>query len=211
MRARVLFAVTALAVLVGLVVQVVVVVQATEVRWDSPVARAANLLSYFTIESNILVGVTTALLAANRWTRSTAFDALRLAGLFGITVTFVVYHVALAELQELEGGARFADSLLHTVVPVLCVAGWLVFGPRGRITGRVVAWSLLFPVLWLVFTLIRGEIDEFYPYPFVDVAARGYATVAVNCVIVAVVIVSVALLAWAIDRRLSKRPRAVPA
>lgn len=46
--------------------------------------------------------------------------------------------------------------------------------------------SVLFPVCWLVFTLVRGSILDFYQYPFVDVINLGYARVLVNCVWVAV-------------------------
>ena len=45
-----------------------------------------------------------------------------------------------------------------------------------EMTSRRVMWlSVLFPVAWLVFTLIRGAIVDFYPYPFVDVIRLGYA------------------------------------
>jgi hypothetical protein len=30
---------------------------------------------------------------------------------------------------------------------------------------------------WLVYTLFRGEIVDWYPYPFVDVSALGYGGV----------------------------------
>jgi hypothetical protein len=50
-----------------------------------------------------------------------------------------------------------------------------------------------------LFTMVRGAILErpdgkrFYPYPFMDAQAHGYARVIVNLVIVAVVFVALAL------------------
>ena len=33
---------------------------------------------------------------------------------------------------------------------------------------------LAFPFLWLSYTLVRGEAEDWYPYPFVDVSKLGY-------------------------------------
>jgi hypothetical protein len=131
------------------------------------------------------------------------FAAFRLAGLIGITVTGVVYHTVLRELYELRGPAHVADLLLHTAAPVLTVVGWLLYGPRGRTTTRTAAHALLFPALWLVFTLVRGPIVDFYPYPFVDVTLRGYPAVLLNCLLVAALFLALALGARALDRVLS--------
>jgi hypothetical protein len=105
---------------------------------------------------------------------------------------------------DLERWALVADNLLHTVVPVMAVVGWLMFGPRGRTSSRIARLSALFPIAWLVFTLIRGELVGFYPYPFVDVATLGYGRVLVNCVWVAVLYLGVAFGYTALDRWLSR-------
>jgi hypothetical protein len=34
-------------------------------------------------------------------------------------------------------------------------------------------------LVWVVFTLIRGAIENWYPYPFLDPANGGYGSVAV--------------------------------
>jgi hypothetical protein len=40
----------------------------------------------------------------------------------------------------------------------MAVVGWLLIGPRRIISARVAWFSLIFPVCWLSFTLIRGAI-----------------------------------------------------
>ncbi len=139
---------------------------------------------------------------------STAFRVFRLIGVVAITLTFIVVHVALRELQDLTGQAAVADFLLHTVSPILGVVGWLVFGPRGQTSPRIVLMTLLFPLAWGAFTLIRGEIVGFYPYPFMNVTDHGYARVAVNLALVGAVFVGLAAGAHWLDGRLGKR--AVP-
>jgi uncharacterized membrane protein YeaQ/YmgE (transglycosylase-associated protein family) len=88
------------------------------------------------------------------------------------------------------------------VVPLLALVGWLVFGPRPRVTARVVLLALVFPVLWLLGTLLVGAVSGWYPYPFVDVDEQGPGPVAVACLGVLGLLVALLLLGWLLDRRL---------
>ena len=88
-------------------------------------------------------------------------------------MTFIVFHTALSGLVDLEGWAKVADQFLHTLVPALAVAARLKFGPRGIVGRRTSLLALIPPLVWVVFTLIRGAIIDFYPYPFVDVNDLG--------------------------------------
>ena len=135
--ARAWFGLTALVVIAGLAAQIPVSAGTTGGPFHTPAGRVANLLAFFTLDSNILVGVGSLLLALGVAGRSTLFGVLRLTGLVGITVTGVVFQVALADLYELHGWAVFADTMLHKVSPLMCVAGWLLFGPRGQLSWRV--------------------------------------------------------------------------
>ena len=91
---------------------------------------------------------------------------------------------------------------------MLCVVGWLAFGPRGWVSRRVVQFSIVFPLLWLAYALIRGAIVEdrngrpFYPYPFLDVFDKGYAMVLINVALVPALFFVLALGALAADERL---------
>jgi hypothetical protein len=203
--ARIWFGVTALVVLVGLVVQVVVTAGITGGFFPATGARLVNLLFFFTIESNVIVGATSLLLAVNPRRTSTVFRVLRLDGIVAIAVTFVVFHVALAGLQELGGSAAVADFLLHTASPVLCVLGWLLFGPRQPGGPRLVGLALIFPLCYIVVTLIRGPIVDYYPYPFLDVRTHGYPGVLVSSVIVGVLFLCLAAGVVALDNWLARR------
>ncbi|MEU7527814.1 Pr6Pr family membrane protein [Saccharothrix sp. NPDC042600] len=199
------FGFTALVALVGLVVQVVVTAGDTAGRFPDLGPRLFTLFCFFTIQSNVLVLVTNALLAADPDRPSTLFRALRLDGVLAITVTGVVFHTVLKGLRELTGAAAFADFLLHTMSPVLCVIGWLAFGPRGAISARVIGWSVVFPLAWLAFTLVRGAVIDWYPYPFVNVTVLGHGRVLLNCTAVAVLFLALAAGAWWLDRLMSRK------
>ena len=179
-------------------------------RGSSPAGRIIRVLSFFTIQSNLLCGLVSAQLAASPDRDGRVWRVLRLAALCGITVTGAVYSIVLAAVRQPSGAAETGVNLVvHYIVPVMMVAGWLAFGPRPRIGRATVAWSLLFPVLWIAYTLVRGAIWSWYPYAFINVPASGYARVALNAVLVTVVLGLVAALFALGDLALPPAPRPV--
>lgn len=195
-------------------------------------ARALNVLVYFTIQSNLIVGVT-ALLLARRPRRaapvgpgeslapgaggsppqgprrtSLLFRVLRFDGIAMIVLTAVVYHALLAPLPPHPHGWDAVDNvLLHTVVPLMAVAGWLVFGPRGLVSWKVVWLSLLYPIAWLVFTVVRGAAIGWYPYPFMDPREQGYASVSLTLAGIVAAFIGLAALLLVADRALGRLGR----
>jgi hypothetical protein len=199
-------AVTGLIVVCGIVIQLLVTGNGHEGFFPDNPERVFNVFAYFTIQSNLLLGGTALLLAAQPdRPRGTLFRTLRLNGVLCIAVTGIVYHAVLAGSDDLHGWGAVTNFLLHTVTPVLGVLGWLLFGPRGATDWRIVAWSIVYPLLWLVFTLVRGAFVGFYPYPFVDVGEHGYGRVLLNCLLVAVLFLALAAGANALDRRLNRK------
>lgn len=59
-------AVNALVVVVALAIQIPITASATGGRFDTPAERVANLFTFFTILTNVLVGATCAALAVAR-------------------------------------------------------------------------------------------------------------------------------------------------
>lgn len=121
--ARAFFAATSAIVTFGLVLQLIVSITADPGTgyFESTPDRIVNFFSFFTVLSNIAVAATTGLLAIRLDRRSVLFRTLRLDGLLAITVTGVVFHLTLSDLQELTGWSAFADFLLHTLSPSLNV------------------------------------------------------------------------------------------
>jgi hypothetical protein len=138
-----------------------------------------NFFSFFTIQSNILaVAALFLLVAVPRERRTALFDGARQAAVLYIAITGVVFALLLSGLQEdVQTSASWVDFVVHKLLPVVLVVDWLVDPPRRRLPAwTVLAW-LVFPAAWLVYTLVRGEIVDWYPYPFVDVSRLGYGGV----------------------------------
>lgn len=156
-----------------------------------------------TIWSNLLVGLATLLLAVRLDRSATAFAVLRLSGLVAIIATGVGGHVEFAQIHPKVWDMVW-NELLHTVVPVMTVLGWLLIGPR-RIVFRRVAWlSGIFPVCYLAFTLIRGAIVHWYPDPSIDVTHLGYGRAVLNFVPVPLFTLGLAAGATVLDGRLAR-------
>lgn len=163
--------------------------------------RLVRLVSYFTIQSNILVAVSCWGLVLRPRRAGLLWRVVRLDALAGIAVTGVVYSIALHGTQELHGWALACDVAFHYVVPIASVVTWLVVGPRGRIDSTTVLAALVWPVLWFGYTLVHGAITDWYPYHFIDVGDLGYPQALLNALIVTVLLGLVLSVLWAVDQR----------
>jgi hypothetical protein len=165
--------------------------------------RVLPFFSYFTIESNLLVAITSAMLALRPGRDGLVFRVLRLDALLGISVTLVVYAVLLAPQHDPHGINAATNAGLHYVVPALAIVGWVLFGPRPRIDERTLLLSLIWPALYVGYTLAHGAASDWYPYPFVDAAQLGYATALRNGLGLVVLLGGVATIYRVLDGRLA--------
>lgn len=173
--------------LAALIVVTVVVLLVNTTMRDVDPATAANFFSYFTIQSNIIVAVVFAMAAAiqlrgsgPRW-----FDSLRGAATVYISITGVVYALLLSNV-DVDTPLPWANVVLHYFVPIVAVVDWLIDLPDRRISLRSATLWLAYPLAYLVYSLIRGPIVDWYPYPFLDPRHDGYGHVAVMSVVVAI-------------------------
>jgi hypothetical protein len=187
----------------------------------------AGTLRYFTIQSNILVGAVALYLLVDGVLRARAGRGLRAAtylrgiAMLAISLTGIVFHALLAPLLAT---VDLDSHILHTAVPILFVLDWLVFAEKGRFRFRDVALWVVYPLAYLVATLlVAAYYDGFYPYPFMDAAKYGYAAVALNSVLLLVGFSVLGLVYVGIDKVLAgfarrrfatrlkqSRPRQVP-
>lgn len=157
-----------------------------------------HFFSYFTIEANLFVAAVFLILAARRGEeRSTTMELVRGAAVVYMTVTGVVFSALLAG-TNVDTAIPWVNDVLHSIMPIVVVADWLLDPPRGRLTFKEGLWWLSFPFVWLVYSLVKGPIVGKYPYPFLDPANGGYGTVAVYCVAILIVMTLVCLAAVAV-------------
>jgi hypothetical protein len=154
-----------------------------------------NYFSYFTIDSN-MIAAAVLLIGASGWgvvNRST-LDLLRGGSLVYMSVTGIVFTLLLSN-TDVDTAIPWVNTVVHELMPIVIVADWLLDPPARRLTLRQGLLWLSFPLVWIIYTLIRGAISSQYPYPFLDPANGGYASVAVYCVGILVVMTIVCGLA----------------
>lgn len=145
--ARLWFAVTFVAMVTGVVITLILAGKSSGFG-GSPVNRALNQFAFFTIQSNLIVGVTSLMLAVRLDRTSVVFSVFRLTGLIAITVTGIIFQTVLGGSHlHLHSWVFVANLLQHIVVPIMSVVGWLVFGPRGQTSWRIAGLTLIFPSL----------------------------------------------------------------
>jgi hypothetical protein len=192
----------------GLIWQLVLIIQGVNVLVEpsgglpSVATRVVRFVSYFTVESNILVGLTAATLMWRPSWDGRVWRVLRLEALFGITVTGIVYSTLLRGVVTLHGASAITNALLHYIAPLMAVVGWVLFGPHPRITENTLVISLFWPALYMIYTLAHGAASHWYPYPFVDVTKLGYTTAIRNGVGLNLLLVGIGALFLWLDRRL---------
>lgn len=158
-------------------------------RTSVPDFRPANFFSFFTIQSNLFAA------CVFLWSASQPVhapdlrrDLVRGAAVTYLTITGVVYGLLLSGYQvELQTTIPWVDTVLHRVMPLILIIDWLLNPPYHRLNvPRALVW-LLYPLLYGIYSLIRGSLVGWYPYPFLDPArSGGYAGVALYAVGIAI-------------------------
>jgi hypothetical protein len=175
--------------------------------WGQPasfwLSKLIATLSYFTILSNLAVAILAfSQLFFNQqdWALKLSHVKVQTAIAVYITITGLVYNLLLADTWEPQGIDILGDNLLHRVTPLLYVSFWFI-SVRGKPMNLAQTLPmLLFPVLYLVYWLIRGPVVGSYPYFFLDVGSFGYAQVLTNSVLLWFGFWLVACVYWAINR-----------
>jgi hypothetical protein len=169
--------------------------------------RLIDLFSYFTIWSQVMVGVVMTLLYLNPGRDGKLFRVFRIDSILMITVTGVVYNLLLGPNYPPEGLNQISSPIEHTITPILTVAVFLIAGPRGWFNLKNVLAALIVPIVYVFYTLFRGAIIDKYPYDFFDVVTEGYASVVIFVMGILFASIIVAGFYWAIDSALSRKSK----
>lgn len=170
--------------------------------------RTANFLSFFTILTNGLIAIVGIGVALPRGALHDWADrpATRTAATLYILVVAAIFQILLAGLVTLTPLGWWGNMLVHELVPALWLLCWLAFGPHGGIGGRAPLWWLIYPALYGAWTIGRGALIDWYPYPFMNVAKFGGSAVTRNMVLVGLFFLLLGYALRWIDGRLSKEP-----
>ncbi len=167
----------------------------------SGVANIAELViryfSFFTILTNLLVAICCTNIVFAPQKKSGIFF-LKPQTLTAITVYIlivgIIYNIILRFLWQPVGLQKIVDELLHSVIPVLFLLyWWFAVNKRDLKWKQIISW-LIYPLVYLIYILIRGNFSGFYPYPFVNVKQLGMAGVIQNSIGITIAFIVVGLI-----------------
>ena len=189
--------------LAGLVLQFCITIPASMEAGRSLLGSIVFLFSFFTILTNIgAVLVHTSLLSSTgyAWLPAFAGPRVRAGVAIAIALVFIIYATVLAQLWQPQGLFLLCDVLLHYVTPVLFVLWWLIAGAAGTTRWSDISWWMVYPIAYLIYALARAPLAGEVPYPFLDVAKNGAASVAVSALAVTGLFLVLCIIAVLADR-----------
>jgi len=149
------------------------------------ILNLANIFSYFTILSNVFLSIVFLIGAVALFQHrepSPGFDLVRGSAAVAIIIVGIVYGILLSN-QDLGHLLPWVNIVHHYVTPLAGLADWLILPPKSKLRASQLGYWLIYPLVYLVYTLIRGPITGFYPYFFVNPGAvGGYGVVALYCI-----------------------------
>lgn len=158
--------------------------------------RNINMLSYFTIQSNILCFLVILCSAIHTLINiitddvkeySRALKFFRGMSFLVITITFLTYSVVLTRVGfSMEAGARkltINDVFVHYMIPVMTWIDFMFFQPKPSFEWKDPLKWIVAPLIYFVAILIKGKYMyesqtlvgiKRYPYYFLDAETYGY-------------------------------------
>lgn len=182
-----------------------------------------NSFLYYTVMSNVLclVWMVWSAIVTLRDAQSKGWHGFstpsargEAAVMHAITVTMLIYLFVLLPATFTQPGAyepfTLTDNLVHIITPLLVIADWLLFIPKGRLRPYdPLLWAII-PYAYLVFAFTYSALGgEFapgvrVPYPFMNVETNGLGGVVLWIAGLTVALVAVGYVYYGVDRLLAR-------
>jgi len=168
----------------------------------------ANTFSYFTVLTNLLIALSlslTIVIPASGVGRFFAKVSVQSSLTAYIIIVSVIYNFAIRSSWSQPAYEFVYNNILHVVTPLLFVLRWLIFVPKGTLKwSNSISW-LVFPLFYLLYSLIRGKIINWYPYFFIDLRDISYLEAGRNILFVLLAFLIVGSLLVFLNRILKSK------
>jgi hypothetical protein len=138
--------------------------------------RPFEYFAYFSIVTAIFAGallLVVGVRALRNLEEGKRLEIAKLSLTVAMVVVGVVYHALLSGVaNDVRDGDYvwpvFPNEFIHTYAPILIVLEYLISQKAFNIRLRAALWVAVFPLVWLVFSVIRGSITNWWPYWFIN-------------------------------------------
>jgi hypothetical protein len=146
--------------------------------------RPAEYFAYFSIQGTLICAVMLAVTGVRSFqglSDTKLITISRLSSTVYVVVIAVVYN---ALLRGLPGDVRDAgynwpqvpNEIIHVWGPIFMLLDWLLVAGFSSIRLRAAFWVAVYPLAWLVFSVVRGIADGWWAYWFLDPTDKGGVT-----------------------------------
>ena len=133
--------------------------------FDKPLLHALATIRFFTIQSNLLIGVIFLLYSIS--------DKPFIKNIIGgpivyISITFLGFFIMIEKFWDPVGVSLVGSIFNHYIVPFLSLTFIFLFKKNFEFKSRDIKLWIIYPLLYLIFLLIYGSISSDYIYTFLD-------------------------------------------
>jgi hypothetical protein len=152
-----------------------VVWQVTD-RLANNLFRPAEYFSYFSIQGVVIAA---ALLGYTGWLSWTGTPESRKVTIARVSSTTYIIFIAVAYNLLLRGSAGdirdagydwpvVPNEIMHVWAAVIVLLDWLIIAGASNVRLRAALWVAVYPLAWLAFCVIRGILDGWWAYWFLN-------------------------------------------
>jgi hypothetical protein len=173
---------------VGLLILVAIITQTLTFRL-TPI----DFFSYFTVLSNLLVSIVF-LIPFLKKSPKQNIDFVRGAATLYKVITGLGFIFLLGGRNDVL--LDWVNIVFHYIAPLVMLIDW-IFTPSRIISFKEsIAW-IIFPIMYFIYSMIRGSITSWYPYEFINPNTVGYMGVFNNIEMLFIIIIA---LMWVMSR-----------
>ena len=164
---------------------------------------------YFTIDTSLLMSALLIAGFAVAWFKNNQtahwFEVARIALSAAYVVVAVVYNALLRgepdDARDVAAGYHWPtvpNEILHVWAPLILVIELIIVTPALRVRLVEAFWAAAYPIVWLVGSIIRGNINHWWPYWFINPDEYGVASMLMYIAGITGILIVTALLLLAI-------------
>ena len=143
--------------------------------------RPFEYFAFFSIDSSLLAGFVLAmsgLALLQGKDESERLHTFRLIATVSMIIVGVVYHALLGDsaVDARDVGYDWPvipNLIIHTYAPILVTVDYLLSIKGYKPSWKKAWWVVVYPLTWLAFSLVRGLLDGWWPYWFINPNSEG--------------------------------------
>ena len=143
--------------------------------------RPFEYFAFFSIDSSIFAGIV--VLLSGIWllqgkAETERQNILRLIVTVSMIIVGVVYHALLGDSAVAPEDIgyewpRIPNLVIHTWAPIAIAIDYLLSIRGAKPKLRKALWVVVYPLIWLFLSIIRGLADGWWPYWFINPGSEG--------------------------------------